>query len=132
MSPKSVYWPQSNSRSAPVCWSKYLKHAKRATVRPKSPKKIFENTGTFSEWKSQKLHRHISFKTYSCLLQVLYSSHHILIHLICRSDVNELIKSFWIHTPWSLDSKNACIWFLNRCSYILLFVLKKDCFPNSI
>ena len=122
--PKSVYW------SAPVCWNKYLKHVKRATVGPKSPIIFFKNTGTISEWKSHKLHRHISFKIYSCLLHVLYSSNHILIHLICRSDVNGLIKSFWIHTPWSLDSKNACIWFLNRCSYILLFVLKKRIFSK--
>ena len=43
----------------------------------------------------------------------------------CRSGVHGLIKSFWFHIPRSLDSKNACLWFLNKCCYILLFVFKK-------
>ena len=61
----------------------------------------------------------------------------------CRSGNNELIKSFCLHAPRSLDSKNMCLWFLNRCCYIILFVFKKtqtkyddnlymEYFPNSI
>ena len=71
------------------------------------------------------------------------SNHHVLIRLvehwkkilrseeICGSGVNGLIKNFGLHTQRILDSKNACIGFLNRCYYILLPVFKKDISKNN-
>ena len=67
--------------------NKSSKHAKTATVRPifqkddrtniknyrpcKSFKYFLENIRTISAWKSDKLHRNISFKIYYRLSQVL-------------------------------------------------------------
>ena len=121
----------------------YSKHAKTATGRPifkkddsllrcKSFEYFFENIQTISAWKSHKLRRHIFFKIYFHLSQVLKfkscinSLNRKLEKIlrsknICRDVVNGVIKSFWFHTPRSLDSKNACLWFLNRCCYVLLF-----------
>ena len=53
------------------------------------------------------------FVNKKCVVQIIRSKKN------CRSGVNGLIKCFSLHTPRFLDSKNVCLWFLNRCSTFL-------------
>ena len=132
--------------------NQYFKHAKTATVRPifkKDDRTNIKNyrpvslLNIFSKIYERFLHENLTsyleifLSKFISAYRKSYSSNHVFNSLnrklkkifrsekICRSGINRLIKSFWFHTSRSLDSKNACLWFLIRCCYILLFVFKK-------
>ena len=141
----------ANRSNKDIPLKKYSKHAKTVTARPifkKDGRTNIKNyrpvslLNNFSKIYERFLHENLTYYVYTFLSKYISayrkfcSSNHLLIRLtenwkksldqkkFVATVLMDLSKALDSITH-DLDSKNACLWFVKRCCYILSFVFKK-------